>query len=1033
MPKPNRGGSVGNPLPKAIGALAMAAVLVVAYFAQFVWFPDGISVTTAESERGQEISSIAATSDIVINEVMGSNSSAFSDENGAFPDYVELLNTGSAPVDLYGLVLTDNLNSNSQFVFPSHVLQPGEIVLVFCDDGNANAYGSPYHAPFKISSAGDTVMLCSENGTVIETVNVPALGANEVYMRDSAGNWSVSTQYTPGLANTAENHASLVGEREFVASDIEVTEIMADNATYAATASGAVYDYIEIHNKGGQAVSLNGMCLSDTETKPTKWRFPDVTLGPGEFLIVYASGLDAQEGNELHANFKLSAEGEQVVLADSAGRLIEIVSFDNLKADQAYSKQPETGVWTTGLSPTPGSANTAASAALIEGQFAAQNATGVYISEFGATTTELPYDWVEIFNSTNQTVDISGWGLSDDPSHPRKWQFPQGTTIGAGEYMGVFCSGLDTYEDNTFHTNFSISATGGESLTLCTPEGEIFCRVPVLQQYTDMSYGRIYGQDGYFYFTDTTPRAANAMSGYRDRALSPEISVAGGLYTSGEVLSVELSAPDGGRIYYTLDCSDPDENSILYTGPITISSTTILRAVSVKDGSLTSLPATASYLYDLHHTLQIVSLVTDPDNLFSDEKGIYTMGPNATSTYPYGSLGQGANFWMDWERDAHVEIFALDGSTVISQGCGIKLHGQYSRAEEQKAFKVIARSQYGDNRFRASLFPNRDYTEYQSFLLRASGQDTAQTFMRDSIITSFAADLDEGHVMYQDTALCVVYLNGEYWGCYNMRERVNTISIAQWEGWTSDPENIDLVKANTNVMQGSNETYEELRDWVEANGIDTDEKLAYVAERIDIKNYLDYVILQIYFANTDLLNVKKYRSAEEDGLWRWVLFDTDGGMVYIDQNSVGRMLNPAGAGRDNLTYNKILRALLKNEKVRNYFLTRFGELLVKWSAENVLARIDERYLALKPEMEMHYSKWPNQSTWEEEVQAIREWAMKRQYILFSKGYIQGMDASDPNDDLTDEEMQHYFGEAMAIQQAFQEGVSNGTISTDLPG
>src|SRR5699024_4088551 len=126
-------------------------------------------------------------------------------------------------------------------------------------------------------------------------------------------------------------------------------------------------------------------------------------------------------------------------------------------------------------------------------------------------------------------------------------------------------------------------------------------------------------------------------------------------------------------------------------------------------------------------------------------------------------------------------MFALDGSTVISQGCGIKLHGQYSRAEEQKAFKVIARSQYGDNRFRASLFPNRDYTEYQSFLLRASGQDTAQTFMRDSIITSFAADLDEGHVMYQDTALCVVYLNGEYWGCYNMRERVNTISIAQWE------------------------------------------------------------------------------------------------------------------------------------------------------------------------------------------------------------------------------------------------------------
>lgn len=218
-------------------------------------------------------------------------------------------------------------------------------------------------------------------------------------------------------------------------------------------------------------------------------RFPDVTLGPGEFLIVYASGLDAQEGNELHANFKLSAEGEQVVLADSAGRLIEIVSFDNLKADQAYSKQPETGVWTTGLSPTPGSANTAASAALIEGQFAAQNATGVYISEFGATTTELPYDWAEIFNSTNQTVDISGWGLSDDPSHPRKWQFPQGTTIGAGEYMGVFCSGLDTYEDNTFHTNFSFRPLGANRSRYARRKGRSSagCRFSAIHGYGPMA------------------------------------------------------------------------------------------------------------------------------------------------------------------------------------------------------------------------------------------------------------------------------------------------------------------------------------------------------------------------------------------------------------------------------------------------------------------------------------------------------------------------------------------------------------------
>jgi len=1030
MPKSGKPQNSG--LMKVVMAVAMVAVLLLAYFAQFVWFPSGVSVTTPDNEFGQSVAAIAATSEVKINEIMSANSSAFSDERGEYGDYVELVNSGSAPVNLHGLILTDKLNSKVQFVFPEHVLGAGETVLVFCDDGNANAYGSVYHAPFKISSSGDTVMLCNDAGTVIESVTVPALDSNCVYMRNSSDEWVISAEYTPGMANTHINYTSLISNREFVASDIEITEIMADCATYAPTVSGLVYDYIEIHNRGSQAVNLKGYCLSDSEAEPTKWRFPDVTIQPGEYLIVYASGLENQTGSELHAGFKLSAEREQVVLADGYGRLIEIVDFENLKADQAYSKILNTGEWTINVSPTPGHENTSASAALIEGQFAAQNSIGIYINEFAATTTEQEYDWAEIFNSTAQTVDISGWGFSDDPSHPRKWQFPAGTTIGPNSYLGVFCSGMDTYSAGTYHTNFSISATGGETLVLSSPEGQIYSRMPVLQQYTDMSYGRMYQQDGYFYFTTPTPRAANSMTGYRDRAASPVMSVEGGLYRTGDSFTVTISSPDGGRIYYTTDCSDPDENSIVYTGPITVSGTTILRAVTVKNGSLNSLPATESYLFDLNHSLQIVSLVSDPDNLFSDEKGIYVKGPNATSKYPYGSLGSGANFWMDWERDAHVELFGFDGTTILSQGCGIKLHGQYSRAEDQKAFKVIARSQYGSNRFEAELFPDRDYTEYQSFLLRASGQDMAKSFMRDSIITSFAEDLDKGNVMYQDTALCVVYLNGEYWGCYNMRERINAFSIAQWEGWTSNPEEIDLVKANKNVMQGSNETYEELRAWIAQNGVDTDEELAYVAERMDIENYLDYIILQMYFANTDLLNVKKYRSVNEDGKWRWILFDTDGGMTYIDQNSVGRMLDPKGAGRDNLTYNRILRALLKNEKVRDYFLTRFGELLVEWSAENVLARIDERYLELKGEMGQHYSKWKNSTTWEKEVQALRDWAMKRQYILFSKGYIQGMDASDSSDNLTNEEMQHYFGEAMALQQAFQEGVSNGTISTDLP-
>ena len=194
------------------------------------------------------------------------------------------------------------------------------------------------------------------------------------------------------------------------------------------------------------------------------------------------------------------------------------------------------------------------------------------------------------------------------------------------------------------------------------------------------------------------------------------------MFATGDVLTVELDVAEGTRVYYTLDSSDPSEASTPYTGPIEITGTTILRTRAYGDGYLESFVDTQSYLYDVNNGngVYVVSLVSDPYNLTSEEAGIMIKGPNASATYPY----QGANYWQDWEREAHVEVFGGDGSTMLSQGCGIKLHGQYSRAEEQQAFKVIARTRYGDNRFRAPLFTNRDYTEYQSFLLRASGQDT---------------------------------------------------------------------------------------------------------------------------------------------------------------------------------------------------------------------------------------------------------------------------------------------------------------------
>ena len=217
--------------------------------------------------------------------------------------------------------------------------------------------------------------------------------------------------------------------------------------------------------------------------------------------------------------------------------------------------------------------------------------------------------------------------------------------------------------------------------------------------------------------------------------------------------------------------------STLYVAPITITDTTILRARAYRDDCLPSLMDAQSYLFDVKNgggTVYVASMVSDPYNLTSDEAGILVKGPNATSKYPYGMPGKGANFWMDWEREAHIEVFRPDGDALLSQECGIMLHGTHSRAADQKPFKVIARTRYGSNRFNAALFSRRNYEEYQSFVLRTGSQDAGRTRMRDAVLQQLAVGTG---LMYQEYEIVVLYLNGQYWGQYNLRERVNPESI----------------------------------------------------------------------------------------------------------------------------------------------------------------------------------------------------------------------------------------------------------------
>lgn len=969
-------------IEKSILAMAIAGAMILAAGAALQYLVPGFSAVPALSQ-----SVVTVDSPVLLNEVMASNSSAVCNEYGEYADWIEIINVSDETINLKDWSITQAAEEVNVFLFPDQELEPGECVALFADGRNQNTAGYVYHAPFKLASAGGTLKLFNAQGELADQVEVPKLKRNQVYRRDANLVWEISSDYTPALPNTLENYlkiAGMTGESEIV-----VSEVMASNASYAPDSEGLYHDYIELYNTSQQSINLEGYYLSDTREMPLKWRFPQVEIPAGGYLLVYASGLSGENGADLHTNFKLSSEGEEIVLSDREGKMLLCMDFPALEADQAYSLID--GEYTTAFAPTPGLANAMESARALDGEMLRANDTGITINELCASDSQIGCDWVEIYNGSSQTVDLSDWGISDNPGRPRKWQFPQGTTLAPGQYLGVCLSGYDgVTEDGLMHANFRIGVAGNYTMVLSTPEGEIVDRVYVPQQYGDVSYGRIENREGFYYMTETTPLAANAATGYDGRAQKPEFSAQGGVYATGETISLEITAEPGAIIRYTLDGSEPTQDSAEYTGPLTVQQTTVVRAKAWVDNCIASYSAGATYLFDVAHTVRVVAVSGSAEQL-TGANGLLTTGS------------------LSFEAPVYVEIYETDGTQLISQNCGMKIMGKLSRLQfDQKSFRLNARNRYETASFEASLFENRPYTQYDSFAMRASGQDNQQTRMRDSILSSLCADMG---LMYQETEVTVVYVNGEYWGEYNMRERVTQESIAQFMGW-DDPENVSLLEGSGgNRVHGSNASYKQVLAYVRENGVETEEKLETLRQYVDVENYLDYVALQMYTCNQDLNNVRMYCNPNADGKWRWVVYDLDLSF-QIDQNSVLTWLREGGVGSVTSQDNTLFVALMKNPSMQEYFLTRMGELLATtFSYENLSAKIYERYQILQPEMQAHCQRWGwSVSTWQNYCEKMMRYAKTRPAKLI--GYFQ------KTLEMSDAQVETYFGDAIRkIQEA----------------
>lgn len=963
---------------RRLGSILISAALIVILAVFLINLKEGSSRAPADA--------------VALSEIMISNKGSVPDNLGGYPDYIELHNGSSEKADISGYGLSDSLLEGAKYVFPAGtVLEPDAYVVVWCG-GEAE---DGMHAPFKLS-AGEEAVLFDASGRPLDTAVLNSVDSGMVLRRE--GEVWTQAKPCPGYPKTEEGMAEYEASlKETEDIGLYINEFMASNATTICDSFGSYSDWIELYNSTDTDMDISGFGISDNLSQPMKYRFPDgTTIAAKGYLVVFCSGNEGMQNGELHAPFGLRSYGEDVVIANRAGRIIDSYYFKNQETDVSMARIPDgAGEFQPNSQPSPGYPNTGAGYSA----FDAANRLplgGVYISEFGGSTGSVASDWVELHNSTGSAVSLAGYGLSNNPKNPAKWVFPD-ISIEPGEYLLLYATGsADKAQKKNLKLNFNISSTG-ETLFFFDPNGKLIDKLSAGRMRSGQSYGRD-GSDNRFYYAEPTPGAQNGK-GYEGITQLPAFSVTPGIYDNA--VTVAITAGEGETIRYTTDCTTPNASSEVYSGELSISKNSVIRAAAFRDGYLSGDVATATYLFrsdGVNHALPVVTLVTDPDNLWNSKTGIYATGdqfdPDAAS---YADTLQSATYYQAkfateeqvdtiWEKPAAFSLFDDNGKQVFTQNVGIRIAGSFGRGRAQKGFNVIARKEYGKGSMEYPFFQNRPYTEYKAVVLRAGAQDQNRSKIRDELASGLLEGTDI-NILYQAYRPTVLYLNGEYWGVYFMKEKRNRFFVAQHENTEN---NVDLAigKGFKQRTYGDNSDWVSLYEYATSHDLSASDAYNYVAERMDVDSFRDYMIAEIYNGNTDTYNFQYYRL--KGGKWKFIFYDFCWGFQSPGHETLAFRM---GKTPSDVCSAKLFAAMLQNKGWRDSFCRRFGELLnTAFAPERVTALIEELYGYVEPEIKREREKFnkdtfmgvkqpnTNLGTYEgfqSEISKLKDFAQKR--------------------------------------------------------
>lgn len=574
--------------------------------------------------------------------------------------------------------------------------------------------------------------------------------------------------------------------------------------------------------------------------------------------------------------------------------------------------------------------------------------------------------WVELYNDGQDTLDLRGYRFENEAGNT--WSCNSSYEILPDSFFVFWFSG----QNRANHASFKLNPEGGE-IKIYDSVGELVADVSYPLPLGNVSYGMLQNGTEYEYGMLSHPSLGMRNDDARfmeEQAGAPVFSLQAGFYAEPICLTL-FPEEYGTRIYYTLDGTEPFvSDSLLYTDTIKLSRNTVVRAISVSDEYLPSETVSMTYFIgERSIDLPVVSLCVDPKYMFDDELGIYVIGNRRYKPRYAGwtQLSDG-NYWGDELRPLNFSFFDEEKNERINQNLSVGIFGGYSRSYDKKSLKLNPAKIYGDNQLRYALFQSKPNLKWKDIVLRSSGQDYYHSYMRDGFMQTLVdgrLDID-----IQAYTPCVVFLNGEYWGVMNLRERHNEDYLYS---------NYGLSEENVKIGLSGDPMWSKLKSEKDING----EVANHIIDSIfDVNELMGFVMAQVYFANTDWgANNVTFWSRQDHKYWRTIMYDTDEGFSNYGDKSDLNTISYAEK-------NECFRVLLKNDRVREKLYTKFiVHLATTFSPQRVESILDS--LASRIQSEAIYYQDYRKSKgliidgWNNQIEKMRTFASKRPSNVFS--------------------------------------------------